>query len=80
MKQSTVMPLGGLHRGGRGRIRHLEGSGEAMRRLMELGFIAGEHVQVIQNSICGPLIVALGQGKVIIDKALSLSVMVEISE
>lgn len=80
MKQSTVMPLSGLHRGRRGRIHHLEGNGEAMQRLMELGFIAGEYVQVIQNSICGPLIVALSQGKVIIDKALSLSVMVEISE
>lgn len=65
----TVVPLGGLRPGQRGRIVAISGGHGRQMRLAAMGLAAGVEVCVVQNAFRGPVIlqargarIALGRG------------------
>lgn len=71
------LPLRLLLAGEEGVVRAIGGGKELHVRLTALGFIPGKKVRVIQNQICGPLIVSLGAGRVALGRGVAQRVLVE---
>jgi ferrous iron transport protein A len=73
----TVLPLGFLSSGQTAVIKDIAAGSYLRGRLFELGFVAGAKVCVVQNQPCGPLMVALGNGRVVIGRGEAQKIMVE---
>lgn len=73
------LPLGLLPPGQVAVIKEVAGGREVRRRLTALGFVPGSEVQVIRNELWGPLIVALGEGRVALGRGMAQKIFVEAS-
>lgn len=57
-------------------IRDIKGNEVFLKRLMEMGINRGACIKVIKNSD-GPLIIGLGEGRIILGRGMAQKVMVE---
>lgn len=73
----AVLPLGFLSSGQEAVIKDIAAGNHLRGRLFELGFITGAKVCVVQNQPSGPLMVALGNGRVVIGRGEAQKIMVE---
>jgi len=72
-----VLPLGMLQPGEEGVVKDVGGRGGPHCRLAALGFVPGKKVRVVQNQFCGPLIIALGDGRLALGRGLAHKILVE---
>ncbi|RPF42565.1 ferrous iron transport protein A [Thermodesulfitimonas autotrophica] len=71
------LPLRLLLAGEEGIVRAIGGGKELYARLAALGFVPGKKVRVVQNQMCGPLIVSLGAGRVALGRGVAQRILVE---
>ena len=74
---SRVLPLGFLQPGRDAVVRDLNGGRSFRQRLVEMGLVCGNKVRVIKNEMGGPLIISVGEGRLVIGRGLALKIMVE---
>lgn len=72
-----VFPLGFLEVSQNAVISDLIGGKRLVQRLVEMGLIKGAQISVLQNDGEGPLIIALGEGRLAIGRGMALKIMVE---
>ncbi|MEW5919651.1 MAG: FeoA domain-containing protein [Bacillota bacterium] len=75
-----VLPLSFLPGGQKATIKDIAGGPGMRRRLTELSFVRGVVVRVIRNDNWGPLIVSLGNGRLVIGRGMAHKIMVEVSD
>lgn len=63
--QKNIMTLSSLHEGDTGTTISMDNCGELKRRLMDLGFIEGTHVQCLYRSPAGNPVAYMVRGTVI---------------
>lgn len=75
--QSLPLPL---HLAGSGRsvrLHRVTGDSETQSRLAALGLIPGAELQLVGGSECGPLIIGLGNGRLMLGPELACHLWVE---
>lgn len=72
-----MIPLGFLSIGHTGVVKDIIGGKNVRQRLTGMGLVRGAIIRMIQNDNCGPLIVALNEGRVVIGQGVAHKVMVE---
>lgn len=72
-----MMPLGFLSIGHTGVVKDIIGGKNVRQRLTGMGLVRGATVNMVKNDNCGPLILALGEGRVVIGQGVAQKVMVE---
>lgn len=73
-------PLDQLRPGQRGRIRTLAGNDALVQRLMEMGLIEGEEIEVIALApLGGPLEIRLGDSRLSLRRGEAARVQVDLS-
>lgn len=76
-KSGKILPLSSVESGQPVIIRELAG-GRAMRqRLLGLGLNRGSQAKVMKNDGSGPLILAVGNGRVALGRGMAFKIMVE---
>lgn len=73
----ALLPLGFLAPGKDAVVRDVVGEKGLRNRLQELGFARGRVVRIIQSQPCGPLIISLGEARVVLGRGAALRIMVE---
>lgn len=76
MKRAPV-PLSTLRSGERGRVVSVTGGWGATRRLMELGILPGEVLEVVSNSF-GPVVIRVRGVAFALGRGLASRVLVEV--
>jgi ferrous iron transport protein A len=74
--KKVFIPLTMLTIGRKGIIVNIAGGEGMCRRLLELGFAKGAVVEVLKNDF-GPLIVALGESRMVLGFGMAQKIMVE---
>jgi ferrous iron transport protein A len=75
--ENEVRVLTDLHPGEGGTVTALLGGREARRKLMDLGFVLGAEVKVIQGSRGTPYLVEVGKdGKIMVGRGMAEKVRV----
>jgi Fe2+ transport system protein FeoA len=74
------MPLSSIRRGSRVRIENMERSSALGRRLAEMGILAGEVVDVLRNEGPCPLVLGLGDARLMLGKTLGDRIEVSLVE
>ncbi|MGQ9512629.1 FeoA family protein, partial [Thermodesulfitimonas sp.] len=72
-----LLPLGMLLPGEEGVIRDVGERGSLHSRLTALGLLPGQRIRVVQNQFCGPLIIAVGDGRLALGRGLAYKILVE---
>ncbi|MEW6572722.1 MAG: FeoA family protein [Bacillota bacterium] len=72
-----LLPLGMLLPGEEGVIRDVGERRSLHCRLTALGLLPGQRIRVVQNQFCGPLIVAVGDGRLALGRGLAHKILVE---
>ncbi|MGQ9532385.1 MAG: FeoA family protein [Desulfotomaculales bacterium] len=73
----AVLPLTLLSAGQEAVVRQVGGGRGVRLRLAGLGFVPGGRVQVVCNESWGPLVVAVGEGRVALGRGLAQKILVE---
>lgn len=76
MDRATV-PLSSLRARERGRVVSVSGGWGSARRLMEMGMLPGEVVEVISNSL-GPVVIRVKGATFALGRGLASKVLVEV--
>ncbi|MDA8096149.1 MAG: FeoA domain-containing protein [Clostridia bacterium] len=74
---NAVLPLGFLTPGRDAVVRDVVGGKELRQRLCEMGFARGSLVRIVQSQPCGPLIISLGDGRIVLGRGVAQKIMVE---
>jgi ferrous iron transport protein A len=72
-----MKPLSFLPIGQNGVVRDIIGGKGVWQRLTGMGLVRGITVRMVKNDGCGPLIVALGEGRLVLGRGIAQKVMVE---
>lgn len=72
-----MKPLSFLPISQNGVVKDIIGGRGVWHRLTEMGLVRGATVRVVKNDGCGPLIVALGEGRLVLGQGIAQKVMVE---
>ena len=72
-----MKPLGFLSIGRSGVVRDIAGGKSVRSRLTGMGFIEGTSIHMIKNDSSGPLIVAVGEGRLVLGQGVAHKVLVE---
>ncbi|AEM79218.1 FeoA family protein [Thermoanaerobacter wiegelii] len=75
-KEGIIVPLAMLPAGKNAVIVDVVGGESIRRRLTDMGLIRGAVIRVIKNDI-GPLIVALGESRMVLGFGMAQKIMVE---
>ncbi|MEW5763038.1 MAG: ferrous iron transport protein A [Bacillota bacterium] len=73
----ALLPLGLLSPGESGTVRDVMGGRHIRSRLGEMGLMPGSKVRVLQNQPCGPLIVTLGDVRLVLGRGVAQKILVE---
>lgn len=71
------IPLAMLPRGAGASVKELCGGGKALHRLTEMGLVKGAYVSILQNRDGGPVMILLGDSRIVIGRGLAMKVLVE---
>lgn len=72
-----MIPLGFLQIGQNGVVKDIAGGRSVWQRLVRMGFARGATVRMVKNDGSGPLIIALGEGRLVLGQGMAQKVMVE---
>ncbi|MBM7854900.1 ferrous iron transport protein A [Desulfohalotomaculum tongense] len=72
-----MKPLWFLGMNRTGVVREIAGGRGVRKRLTGMGFIEGVTVRIIKNDNYGPLIVSLGEGRLVLGQGVANKIMVE---
>jgi len=71
------LPLGFLQAGRKAVVKDLAGGRGLRQRLTEMGVARGTRLRVVRNDGYGPLIMAIGEARLVIGRGMALKIMVE---
>ncbi len=74
---TSILPLAFMTVGRDAVVRDLAGGLGLRRRLVEMGIASGAQVRIIKNDMSGPLIVAVGEGRLAIGRGMASHILVE---
>ena len=72
-----MKPLSFLPISQSGMVTDVVGGKSVWQRLTGMGLVRGATVRIVKNDGCGPLIVALGEGRLVLGQGIAQKVMVE---
>jgi ferrous iron transport protein A len=72
-----MMPLVFLQIGQNGVVKDMVGGKGIWQKLTRMGFARGATVRIVKNDGSGPLIIALGEGRLVLGQGMAQKVMVE---
>lgn len=75
--KKTISPLTFIKKGISVTIKEILGGDKINYRLTEMGLVHGSKIRVIKNDLDGPLIISVGEGRLVIGKGMALKIMVE---
>ena len=73
------LALDGLISGGHAEVCSVCAGAKARTRLASLGLIPGTKLQVVTNSGMGPLLLSLGESRLILERGVAAKVMVQVA-
>ncbi|MDZ4042380.1 MAG: FeoA domain-containing protein [Eubacteriales bacterium] len=77
MVVQAILPLGFLTPGRDAVVRDVVGARNLRQRLNEMGFARGTVVRIVQSQPCGPIIISIGDSRVVLGWGAAQKVMVE---
>ncbi len=72
-----MMPLSFLKTGQNGVVKNIVGGNGVWQKLSRMGFARGVTVRMVKNDGFGPLIIALGEGRLVLGQGMAQKVMIE---
>lgn len=77
MGSNHLLPLALLPAGEQALVKEIAGGCTLQQRLAAMGLVRGLTVRVVQNDFSGPLVVALGEGRLAIGRGMGQKILVE---
>ena len=75
--KNGMLPLGLLPAGQDATVRDVLGGFGLRRRLTDLGLVRGRLIRVVQNDFAGPIIVSVGDVRLVLGRGMAQKVVVE---